>query len=851
MKRILYFMIVLLACLGSPPGAFAQTPPLEIERDPDFLAGQAALADGFYGVAAMRFEDFVNKTVAKRRKAYGAVFLLRAWYGDGQYDRMIEWMRQNWSISHGTRDEPSFYFWYAQAKYATKQYDDTLEYLKKLESRFPKDDLQPYVLRLRALALRDSGKLESAETHFARFDKQYKDHVEVPDNLLDWAGVLIRLNKTDLGTDTLVRLVNQHPETDVAKRARLWLGQWSAENNNIDVAIEWLQPLAKSENVDQSIRSEAWFSIATIQVNQGNISNALYALTQGEITTTNLDRRVEARIDQARLLMTENRLVEAIQIMDATVVSLAMKPQAARAQLELSDLLRAQGLHEKALEAYQRYLESFSDEEGQLHALMGRAWCLWELKRYPEAALAFEKALSVLTNDSLREQASVKIADAYFMNGQYRLAAAAYEKSADNFPSSEMRPQRYYQAAEAYVRMNDMTNAYRIFTMLAAEYSDMEVAKQGLLRLAEIQLEQADLTGAGETYGRIISYYPDDPVHMKAMVGLGLLYYRQGLYAEAIQNFTQVIKSFPDQLVTEKAHIYLAWSQYLSGEVEAALNTAQQFLVAYTNSAWIPDVAFWLTEHEFNQQYYGLAETNFAQLASSYPANRLAERALFWAGRSASEQKAHRRAIDYYNALIRNYTNSVLIPDARFAQGDALTEMGDFSGAILAFEEIIKKYPDHILVPRALGRIGDCQFTLGTDRPERYQEAAVTFRSALNHPLITADVAIQAEYKLARTYERMGRLEEASAHYLNVMYGWLAAREASIPLDEVWLVRSAFSAAAIKEGESAWSEAEKIYKRIVDSDLTAAVDAGIRLERLATQRQKNGAGKKMEAGVNP
>ena len=182
-----------------------------------------------------------------------------------------------------------------------------------------------------------------------------------------------------------------------------------------------------------------------------------------------------------------------------------------------------------------------------------------------------------------------------------------------------------------------------------------------------------------------------------------------------------------------------------------------------------------------------------------------------------------------------------MTPDTRFAQGDALTEIGDFAGAILAFDEIVRNHAGHPLVVRALGRMGDCQFTLGVERPDRYQEAVASFRAALSHPNITRDLAIQIEYKLALAYERLGLSAEALTHYLGVVYAWLAGRDDDVPLDEVWFVRSAFSAAALREHAGVWDEAVAIYQRVVDSGITAAADATIRIDRIRQQRQKNSA----------
>jgi outer membrane protein assembly factor BamD (BamD/ComL family) len=515
------------------------------------------------------------------------------------------------------------------------------------------------------------------------------------------------------------------------------------------------------------------------------------------------------------------------------VFTLASLPQAALAQIELSDLLRAQGRCEQAVEAYQRYLESFTDPVGLRHAQYSKAWCLWDLQRYAEAATAFEKAYDLLRNQSLREQALVKSADAYFMNAQYRLAGAAYEKALAEFARSPGRPAMLAQAAESYARAADGTNTVRLLATIIAENPQSEDAMTAQLRLARFHEDQRAWADALAAYDLFLSTYSASERYADALLARGLLRYRMQAYDDALADFERLMSEMAGTTWAERAYFMRGWCHYQKGDVRRAIDIGRSFLAKHPESTWAADVTFWLAEHDFNVQQYGVAETNFAALASFQPTNALADRALYWAGRSAFEQKAFARAIDHYGQLIRLYTNSPMIPEARFAQGDSLTEIGDFAGAILAFDEIIRKFPAHPLVVRALGRIGDCQFTLGADRADRYNEAAASYRAALTHPQIAPDLALQVEYKLARTYERLGRNDDAVTHYLNVVYQWMARRaEAEVPPEEIWFVRAAFSAAALREAGGAAADAAKIYRRVIDAGVAAAPDAALRLERL-------------------
>jgi tetratricopeptide (TPR) repeat protein len=199
-------------------------------------------------------------------------------------------------------------------------------------------------------------------------------------------------------------------------------------------------------------------------------------------------------------------------------------------------------------------------------------------------------------------------------------------------------------------------------------------------------------------------------------------------------------------------------------------------------------------------------------------------------------QSEHRRAIGLFNELTRTYTNSPLIPDARFAQGDALAELGEFSGALLAFDDILRRFPGHALADRARGRMGDCQFMLGADRSDRYQEAISSYRALLDSPTATPALRLQAMFKIGRCYEQMGRTSDAFRYYLDTVYGWLDARAEGRFVEPVWFVRAAFGAAAIKEAEQQWDEAIRMYERIVAAGLPAGADAEKQIQRIRRAR---------------
>jgi tetratricopeptide (TPR) repeat protein len=169
--------------------------------------------------------------------------------------------------------------------------------------------------------------------------------------------------------------------------------------------------------------------------------------------------------------------------------------------------------------------------------------------------------------------------------------------------------------------------------------------------------------------------------------------------------------------------------------------------------------------------------------------------------------------------------------EARYFQGVALCELGQFDAAILIFSEIIKQDPEYILAGL---KKADCQFILGSDEPRRYEEAINSYQLILDRPGCSAVMRLQARYKIARCLEKLGRINEAFAQYLQVVSSYLQNQEPSSSCN-LWFARAAFGAAGIMEDKQQWRQAANIYQRVVEADIPASSDAQERIDKLHSE----------------
>jgi tetratricopeptide (TPR) repeat protein len=280
--------------------------------------------------------------------------------------------------------------------------------------------------------------------------------------------------------------------------------------------------------------------------------------------------------------------------------------------------------------------------------------------------------------------------------------------------------------------------------------------------------------------------------------------------------------------------------KYWMGRDEEALDICMRFLETFPDSRWAPGVRFWLGTFHHNAGRFEKAMELFLSFADRYPSHALADDAVLWAGICAARNKDYLGSIELLNRLVKEYPGSEKLAEARFAQADSLTQLARYAAAILIYDEIIAKYPGRELVPAAWGRKGDCQFTLGAEDPSRYRESMESYRVVVNNARADVELVLQAEYKIGRCHEKLGRPMEAFEHYyLRVLLPFLQRQEAGEWIGDaakVWFTRAAFAAAAIMEQQEDWRRAVSILKRVVDAEVPAADEARERIRRIRSER---------------
>ncbi|MCK5851192.1 MAG: tetratricopeptide repeat protein, partial [Kiritimatiellae bacterium] len=181
-----------------------------------------------------------------------------------------------------------------------------------------------------------------------------------------------------------------------------------------------------------------------------------------------------------------------------------------------------------------------------------------------------------------------------------------------------------------------------------------------------------------------------------------------------------------------------------------------------------------------------------------------------------------------------------VLPRVRLEQASALSSLGKYSAAIVILDEVINKYPASDMVLRSWLRKGDCQFMLGGVDKRRYEEAIKSFRVVVNNSDAGFENVLEAEYKIGKCKEMLGKIDQALEHYHSkVMVKCLDDIKKGIKRSEaskIWFTRASFSVADMLAARNEWRKVVNVLQRLADADVPASDKARERIKDIKSKR---------------
>lgn len=508
--------------------------------------------------------------------------------------------------------EPLYYM--AQIDYARGKYDEVTRHGIALLREDPVDELVPETERIIGLSFFKLDDFEQARKYLTEYIK-HEDINPATDAVYALGVIDYRDGDLDNAQRRFASLTDLG--NDLSQSAYLYLGQIAIREDDPNAAAVSFEKASKM-NFDPAVTETAMFNYIAARTHGGNIPfSSSIPLMQGFLTQfprSSYASQVREYLatayfnekDYARALESVNRIpnpsaavTEAKQKILYELGMEAMannRPSSAREYLSeavtikgdpqlraqsylwLGDACYALGEYREAENAYSAYLKADRRGENRTLAQYNLAYSQLMQDKYKTSAQSFANALKSdpLLPQRLYDDALIRMADAQYYAGDYRIALKNYTTAIDNgaldsdyatfrravmyglggdiktklaelsampsrFPNSKWLPNALLEKGQTYSGLGQTSQAVESFEQLRASYKQSAQARKGMLNLALTYMQAKDYGKAEEAYKEVISKWPSSEEASLANDDLRRYYSSHG----GLQEYASFLRSVP------------------------------------------------------------------------------------------------------------------------------------------------------------------------------------------------------------------------------------------------------------------------------------------------------------------
>ncbi len=386
----------------------------------------------------------------------------------------------------------------------------------------------------------------------------------------------------------------------------------------------------------------------------------------------------------------------------------------------------------------------------------------------PFALTAFDQARTPAFDSKISEQATLKVAEINFEQGNTRAVIAALADFNKVYPKSRLADAADDLLGEAYLSSNDYPAAIRHIEGLPRKsnkingvyqrvtyyqaLSDYNAGKpevalalleKSLANPVDPELRTAANFLKGESLSlvsrwdeaaaaysntfRVKATGGQQDVYRMSRYGLGYAYFNAQKYADAVVPFTAFLADSAsregDPYLTD-ARLRLADCYYIAKDYQQALALYDKVLAA--NSAdqdqalFQKGVVLGLTGRRED------ALKTLAEIPKRFPQSRLFDNALFQQAQLEFEAGRFAEAVTGFTALIQQQPTSGLVPQAYHRRGVAYANQQQYDPAVVDFKKVLDEYATNPVAEAAIFSLQEA--LTSANRPEEFDPFLQSYR---------------------------------------------------------------------------------------------------------------------------
>ncbi len=635
--------------------------------------------------AATTFQSYADRFPDSERASSALFNAGVARLEGGQYDEAAETFETVLAGNPGDQRATDARYWLAVCRFNAAKYSQAVETLTLLADNDKLPAERRHTLdSMLVQSLQHGGNHSEAIKHAERFLQTYPESEQRPVILYSLAAAREGAGERQKAVDALVRLLENHPESDLVGDARFAAAEYLYRLDQPAEALPHLRALADADALAKPARYRlAWCLYELERFDQARDHFAALAETDSEFQTEALymagrtEEQLEnpsAAADWYRKTIAQDTESEHVEKAYLRLLPLTDAPKAAtnfQAYLkrfpqgqhaaEMRLRLAESAFRAKNLSAAEKHYGHLYEQDAEnAAAAYGLAWCKLENNQQNAADTLFAQALEHAETDApFRDDAILQRAEiayekedfesarkgfsqlsnseavgerALYMLGwcarqqeRPEKAATWFRKQIERHPEGEFRIDAAIRLAETARAKNNFENARDVLDNTRKLISEERITEEFLHLQSDILIDLHDWKRALEVCDKLATDYPESEQRYRVDFRRGLAYQALGLHDKAEQAFRDTIDA-TDTIEAARAQFNIGSVRFSRGEFADAAKGFLRVEMLYDYPELAPKALYHAVLSFRNADANRRADLYAKKLQQSHPDSKWAEK---------------------------------------------------------------------------------------------------------------------------------------------------------------------------------------------------------------------------------
>jgi len=389
------------------------------------------------------------------------------------------------------------------------------------------------------------------------------------------------------------------------------------------------------------------------------------------------------------------------------------------------------------------------------------AYSQFKLKEYGKAANAFDSFIrKAKKDDPLLDDATIRLADCYFVTKEYSKAITAYNTIINN--KGIGIDYALYQKAISFGFLGDNDQKVHNLNRLINSYELTSLKDDALYELANTYVAQNNNDKAHETYNTLITKHTKSSYIPRALLRQGLVHYNSNETTQALNKFKKIVSDFPNSNEVDEA-VKNARNVYVDiGQVDVYASWVKTISTINVSNADIDNTTFESADNKFLEGNTQKAIEGFTKYIAAFPNGIHALKANFHLAQLLSKTNKGNEATPYYKFVV-DQDRSEFSEEALNKLAQLYLENDDWTNAtpLLVRLELEANYPQNILFAQS-------NLMKGYYLSDQFKETVIYAEKVLQKEKLDKAVESDAKIMIARSAIKTEDYKRAEDYYKQV-----------------------------------------------------------------------------------